>query len=89
MKRLMFVALSIEVGLVLVVMPWSAFWERNYFAQLFPPLQGLVTNHFLRGAVSGIGLINLSAGLAELVSILTGRAGPRAVSGEPSHAARD
>ena len=86
MKRLLFVALSIEIGLVLLVIPWSAFWERNYFAQLFPPLQALITNYFVRGAVSGIGLINLTVGLTELVSILTGRAGPRHVAVNPSHA---
>ena len=89
MKRLMFAALSIEIGLVLIVIPWSAFWERNYFAQLLPPLHGIITNHFLRGAVSGIGLINLSVGLAELVSILTGRGPTRHVSVNPSHAAND
>jgi hypothetical protein len=88
-KRLMFVALSIEIGLVLLVIPWSSFWERNYFAQLFPPLHTLITNHFVRGAVSGIGLINLSVGLAELVSIFTGRAAPRHVSVNPSHLAND
>jgi hypothetical protein len=88
-KRLMFVALSIEIGLVLVVIPWSAFWERNYFAQLFPALQPLITNHFVRGAVSGIGLINLTVGLTELVSIFTRRAGPRHVAVNPSHAAHD
>lgn len=89
MKRLMVVALSIEIGLVLVVVPWSVFWERNYFAQLLPPLQSLMTNHFVRGAVSGIGVINLTVGLAELVSILTGRAGPRHVPTSPSHAGND
>ena len=85
----MFVALSIEIGLVLLVIPWSAFWERNYFGQLFPVLHDLITNHFVRGAISGIGLINVSVGLAELVSILSGRATPRHVSVNPSHLAND
>ena len=89
MKRLMVVALSIEIGLVLIVIPWSVFWERNYFAELLPPLRSLMTNHFVRGAVSGIGVINLTVGLAELVSILTGRAAPRHVPGNPSHAGSD
>jgi len=88
-KRLMLVALSIEIGLVLVVIPWSAFWERNYFAQLFPPLQAVITNYFVRGAVSGLGLLNLTVGLTELVSIFTGRAGPRHVAVNPSRAAHD
>ena len=29
--RLLFLAYFIEVGLVLLVVPWSPFWERNYF----------------------------------------------------------
>ena len=89
MRRLLFVALSIEIGLVLLVIPWSAFWERNYFAQLFPPLHSVITNHFVRGAVSGVGLINLCIGVAELVSLFTGRAAPRHLSVNPSQLAND
>ena len=74
------VALTVEIGLVLIVIPWSAFWDRNYFAQLLPLLQGIMTNNFVRGAVSGIGVLNLSVGLMELVAILTGRAPERTLS---------
>ena len=31
LKRLLLVAYFIEVGLLLVLVPWSPFWERNYF----------------------------------------------------------
>jgi hypothetical protein len=50
---------------VLIVAPWSTFWDRNFFAQL-PFVSTWVTNSFVRGAVSGIGLITALAGLAEL-----------------------
>jgi hypothetical protein len=73
-KRLMLIALSIEVGLVLIIIPWSAFWDRNYFATVIPPLQDIITNNFVRGAVSGVGLLNLMAGLIELVALFMGRA---------------
>jgi hypothetical protein len=48
-----------------MVAPWSAFWERNAFAQT-PALAEWLSNAFFRGAVSGIGLITAIAGLAEL-----------------------
>ncbi len=48
-----------------MVAPWSAFWERNAFAQT-PALAEWLSNAFFRGAVSGIGLITAMAGLAEL-----------------------
>ena len=71
-KRLLLVAFFLEIGFVLIVIPWSAFWDRNYFAVLMPSLQSLITNNFVRGAVSGLGLINVSVGLTELV---VGRSG--------------
>ena len=84
MRRLLLVAFFIEIGLVLIVIPWSAFWDRNYFAQLAPPLEALITNNFVRGAVSGLGMINVSVGLVELVSIVLARASDRPASIKPS-----
>jgi len=73
MKRLFFVAVFLEIGFLLVVVPWSAFWDRNYFAQALPAVHGLITNNFVRGAVSGLGVINVYLGLTELVSTVTAR----------------
>ncbi len=84
MRRLLLVAFFFEIGLVLIVIPWSAFWDRNYFAQLAPPLEALITNNFVRGAVSGLGMINVSVGLVELVSIVLARAADRPTSIKPS-----
>jgi hypothetical protein len=68
--RLLFVAFFLEMGLLLVLVPWSAFWEHNYFLQVQPALRALAMNGFVRGGVSGLGLVNLAAGMAELVSLL-------------------
>ena len=51
--------------MVLLVAPWSAFWFRNVFAQ-YGPIGDLLSNPFVRGTVSGIGLITATDGLAEL-----------------------
>lgn len=68
-------AFFIEVGLLLVVLPWLGFWERNYFAQAWPAFGAIVTNNFVRGAISGLGLVNLFAGFAEIVPVFAVRAG--------------
>jgi hypothetical protein len=36
-------------------------------------MQALITNNFVRGAVSGLGLLNVSAGITELVALLFAR----------------
>ena len=65
--------LFIEVGIVLAIVPWSAYWDRNYFAESIPLLQVLITNNFVRGAVSGLGLVNLAIGVNEILSVLAAR----------------
>jgi hypothetical protein len=61
------------MGLLLVLVPWSTFWDRNYFAELLPVLKGVITNNYVRGAVMGLGLINVWAALSELADIFHGR----------------
>jgi hypothetical protein len=73
LKRLLLVAYFIEVGLLLVLVPWSPFWERNYFLTAFPALQDIVRNNYLRGGVSGLGVVNLLMGFNELASVLLAR----------------
>lgn len=72
-RRLLLVALLLEVGLLLVLIPWSRFWERNYFGDLLPAVHLLLTNNYVRGAVSGLGLVNIWLGLAELAAIVARR----------------
>lgn len=70
---MLFVALLLEVGLLLVLIPWSRFWERNYFADLVPALQMALANNYVRGAVSGLGLVNIWLALAELYAVVARR----------------
>jgi hypothetical protein len=84
LKRLFLTAFFLEMGMVLIVIPWLAFWDRNYFAQVVPPLHGFMTNNFVRGAVSGLGLINVLVGLSELTALLLRRTPSKPVSINPS-----
>jgi len=65
-RQLTVIVLFFEVGIVLMVMPWADFWEENYFLLSQPSLLAIASNPFVRGAVSGLGLVNVCAGLAEL-----------------------
>jgi len=74
LSRLVFLAYFVEVGLVLLVVPWSPFWDRNYFLDLWPALSAVTRSHHVRGAVSGLGLINLWAAMSELAAMFGLRA---------------
>jgi hypothetical protein len=56
-----------------MVAPWSAFWDHNRFAEARPGIEVVVNSPYVRGAVSGIGVITALAGLAEIAALVTGR----------------
>jgi hypothetical protein len=68
-----YAAFFLEVGLLLIVLPWSGFWDGNYFGAAWPRLRAIMTNNFVRGAVTGLGVVNLSAGLVDLVRLFSMR----------------
>ncbi len=48
-----------ELGLFLLVIPWSRVWEQNYFLYRWPQLASWLMNYYLRGFISGLGLVDL------------------------------
>ena len=64
-----FVFYCFEVGVFLIITPWwvPRVWENNYFLFVFPRLKGLFLSGYFRGAISGLGLLNISLGIAEIV----------------------
>lgn len=71
MSQLLLFAYFLESGLLLLIVPWSAFWERNFFVESVPALGAVLTNPYVRGAISGIGAVCLGAAFAELGGVLT------------------
>ena len=57
------------VGVVLVLFPWTASWEHNYFGGVAPFLRSWWNNFYVRGAVSGLGLVNLYISLVEVLRL--------------------
>jgi hypothetical protein len=56
------------------VLPWSLIWERNFFIERYPWIEAVATSLYVRGAISGLGVINVLAGFADLVPIFSLRA---------------
>jgi hypothetical protein len=55
-----FILLSLEVGLFLLIYPWmNPIWGQNFFFHLSPQLHPLFMSNYFRGAISGLGVLNL------------------------------
>src|SRR5579862_303689 len=57
------IVFCLELGLFLLIYPWTDSWSGNYFSwigplRLQPFWHQLWNNGYLRGAVSGLGLVN-------------------------------
>jgi hypothetical protein len=44
-----------DLGLVILLLPWSHFWESNSLLARYPDLIPYFLSGYLRGAISGIG----------------------------------
>ena len=67
--RLCFAIFTFEIGLFLTVFPWVDIWSLNYFSGWLPALQNIWDDPYFRGAVTGIGLVNIYVACAEVLRI--------------------
>jgi hypothetical protein len=57
--RALLVVLCFEMGALLLYLPWSVYWDQNYFLSHFPSLIPVLLHPSFRGAVSGIGVLDI------------------------------
>ena len=72
MASLLSVSSTLLVGLVLAVAPWTSLWEANYLLQPYPLLRAIALHGLTRGAVTGLGLVNIVLALYEAHQHLVG-----------------
>ena len=60
-----YVAISLWAGMLLVIVPWTRAWTDNGYLLRWLPLRAIVLHGFVRGCVSGLGFINLWLGIWE------------------------
>jgi hypothetical protein len=47
------------MGAILFYLPWTSIWEKNYFLSHFPSLMRILLHPAFRGAVSGLGVLDI------------------------------
>ncbi len=65
---IVFVLFCLEVGIVLMVGPWTRAWTENSLSTSFPAFHDFLMNGFVRGAVSGLGLVDFWIGISRAIS---------------------
>jgi hypothetical protein len=73
--RALLVVLCFEMGALLLYLPWTAFWEQNYFLSHFPSLMPVLLHPSFRGAISGLGVVDIILAIGMIGS----RSGPTGV----------
>jgi hypothetical protein len=66
MSAVVFITFCLEIGFFLLVFPWTEAWENNFFSSLLPVLRPYWGNMYVRGAISGIGVVNLYISFMEM-----------------------
>jgi len=66
LSTVLLVTFCLEIGLFLLVFPWTDYWETNYFSQIVPAWHAFWYNSYFRGAVSGLGVLNLYIAVVEI-----------------------
>jgi len=66
MAAVLLIVFCLEIGLFLLIFPWTEYWDTNYFVGLARQWRQYWDNMYVRGAVSGLGVINLYISLVEV-----------------------
>lgn len=62
-----FIFFCFELGFFLIIFPWTPYWENNLFLNYLPLMKQWVLSNYFRGAVSGLGIVDIGIGLWEVV----------------------
>jgi hypothetical protein len=57
--RITLLLVWLVLGLALILLPWTDAWDTNYFLFQFPAVAFFLKNPYLRGAISGLGFMNV------------------------------
>jgi hypothetical protein len=81
----LFILVCFEIGFLLIFLPWHHSWQDNNFLYYVtdvldaPRLRQFVVSGYVRGAVTGLGVLNVLIGIREILSF---PASVRAIGGE-------
>ncbi|MFL6300756.1 MAG: hypothetical protein ACJ71N_09150 [Terriglobales bacterium] len=63
-----FVMFCLQMGMMLLFLPWTPPWSSNSWLAEHWMIRSVLTNYFVRGIVSGLGIIDIFIGISEAVN---------------------
>lgn len=69
---IVYILISFEIGILLMIIPWKPYWDDNFFLYFITGklhavwMATFLKHKLVRGAVSGIGVLNILAGLYDI-----------------------
>jgi hypothetical protein len=69
---IVYILICFEVGVLLLILPWTPYWDDNFFLYFITGklqaqwLGEVLQSGYMRGAVNGLGILNIGAGLWEI-----------------------
>jgi len=66
-RALLFVTVCATLGVLLIILPWTQKWTDNPLLLSYPVLRRCLSNGFVRGLASGLGMLDLWLGFWEAV----------------------
>ena len=67
--RLCFALFTFEIGLFLTIFPWVDIWSLNHLSEWIPALETIWDDPFFKGAITGLGLVNLYVACLEVLRL--------------------
>lgn len=64
---IVYVLFCLELGVVMVALPWTPLWSNNNLLVHWPSLRHFLELGFVRGVISGLGFLDLWLGIYEAV----------------------
>jgi hypothetical protein len=72
---LFFALYCVEAGLFFTIVPWTMIWTLNPLLHGSVVVAAAADNPFVRGFVSGVGLLHLLIGIRDIFAIMRARRG--------------
>jgi hypothetical protein len=70
---IVYIMICFEVGFLLIFLPWTHYWEDNVFLYFITGklnaswIPTFLTSGYVRGAVTGLGVLNILAGFRDTI----------------------
>jgi hypothetical protein len=70
---IVYILICFEVGILLLILPWTRYWEDNVFLYFITGnlnaawVSTFLTSGYVKGAVTGLGVLNILAGLLDIL----------------------